>query len=95
VNELRALVSRLAEAFGGSVALRFGTDEDGRASAMFFGTISPITTCRKMTMASDTTKASGSMTPSLMALRIMNARCRLLGLHDAKPDRKARERTKS
>jgi hypothetical protein len=29
VNELRALVSRLAEELGESVALRFGTDDDG------------------------------------------------------------------
>jgi hypothetical protein len=40
--------------------------------------------------------AMASNVKAVMALlRIMNDRCRLLGLHDLKPDRKARERTKS
>jgi hypothetical protein len=38
---------------------------------------------------------AGNVKAVMALLPIMNARCRLLGLHDVKPDQKARERTKS
>ena len=43
----------------------------------------------------DHSAMAGNVKAVMALLRIMNARCRLLGLHDVKPDRKARERTKS
>jgi hypothetical protein len=38
---------------------------------------------------------AGNVNAVMAVLPIMIARCRLLGLHDVKPDRKARERTKN
>jgi len=43
----------------------------------------------------DHSAMAGNVKAVMALLRIMNARCRLLGLHDVKPDRKPRERTKS